>query len=280
MVADPQGGEHQAGIVAASRHISGKRYETSPPKTIPASGSGRCRVARVLAQRGGAELSGAAGARDRRLSGWRSDRHHRASDRAVVVRATRPAIRRREPARRCRQYRDRGGRARAPRRLHAAHRRCDQRGQCDTLRQTQFQLPPISAQASRRALRRRSSMPGSRPAYALQTIKEIPYVRWREYNPEDAVRFYALRLREAGMNQVEVRTRILNRDGTARAGLQSDPRHEHHGHPAARGGDEGIVAADMRPSAVAAQPRTAGSSIRTLLDRKAAKFGKDISPKW
>jgi NitT/TauT family transport system substrate-binding protein len=35
--------------------------------------------------------------------------------------------------------------------------------------------------------------------YALQTIKEIPYVRWREYNPEDAVRFYALRLREAGM---------------------------------------------------------------------------------
>ena len=27
-------------------------------------------------------------------------------------------------------------------------------------------------------------------------------------------------------------------------------------------------------------PRTAGSSIRTLLDRKAAKFGKDISPKW
>jgi NitT/TauT family transport system substrate-binding protein len=35
--------------------------------------------------------------------------------------------------------------------------------------------------------------------YALQTIKEIPYVRWREYNPEDAVRFYALRLREAAM---------------------------------------------------------------------------------
>jgi NitT/TauT family transport system substrate-binding protein len=35
--------------------------------------------------------------------------------------------------------------------------------------------------------------------YALQTLKEIPYARWREYNPEDAVRFYALRLREAGM---------------------------------------------------------------------------------
>jgi NitT/TauT family transport system substrate-binding protein len=35
--------------------------------------------------------------------------------------------------------------------------------------------------------------------YALQTLKEIPYARWRDYNTEDTVRFYALRLREAGM---------------------------------------------------------------------------------
>jgi NitT/TauT family transport system substrate-binding protein len=35
--------------------------------------------------------------------------------------------------------------------------------------------------------------------YALQTMKEIPYDKWREYDPEDAVRFYALRLHEAGM---------------------------------------------------------------------------------
>ena len=35
--------------------------------------------------------------------------------------------------------------------------------------------------------------------YALQTLKEIPYARWRDYNVEDTVRFYALRLREAGM---------------------------------------------------------------------------------
>jgi len=35
--------------------------------------------------------------------------------------------------------------------------------------------------------------------YALQTMQEIPYNRWREYNPEDTVRFYALRLHEAGM---------------------------------------------------------------------------------
>jgi NitT/TauT family transport system substrate-binding protein len=35
--------------------------------------------------------------------------------------------------------------------------------------------------------------------YALQTIKELPYERWREYDPEDTVRFFALRLHEAGM---------------------------------------------------------------------------------
>jgi hypothetical protein len=35
--------------------------------------------------------------------------------------------------------------------------------------------------------------------YALQAIRELPYNKWREYNPEDTVRFYALRLHEAGM---------------------------------------------------------------------------------
>ena len=35
--------------------------------------------------------------------------------------------------------------------------------------------------------------------YALQTLQEIPYAKWREYDPEDTVRFYALRLQEAGM---------------------------------------------------------------------------------
>jgi NitT/TauT family transport system substrate-binding protein len=35
--------------------------------------------------------------------------------------------------------------------------------------------------------------------YALQTMKEVPYNRWREYDPEDTVRFYALRLHEIGL---------------------------------------------------------------------------------
>jgi len=36
-------------------------------------------------------------------------------------------------------------------------------------------------------------------AHAFQTLKEIPYGKGAEYNPEDTVRFYALRLHEAGM---------------------------------------------------------------------------------
>jgi NitT/TauT family transport system substrate-binding protein len=35
--------------------------------------------------------------------------------------------------------------------------------------------------------------------YAVQALKEMPYGRWREYDAEDTVRFYALRLHEAGM---------------------------------------------------------------------------------
>ena len=35
--------------------------------------------------------------------------------------------------------------------------------------------------------------------YALQAMKDVPYGKWREYDPEDTVRFYALRLHEVGM---------------------------------------------------------------------------------
>jgi NitT/TauT family transport system substrate-binding protein len=35
--------------------------------------------------------------------------------------------------------------------------------------------------------------------YALQMLKEVPYNKWREYDPADTIRFYSLRLREAGM---------------------------------------------------------------------------------
>jgi NitT/TauT family transport system substrate-binding protein len=34
---------------------------------------------------------------------------------------------------------------------------------------------------------------------ALQSLKDIPYATWRDFNAEDTIRFYALRLHEAGM---------------------------------------------------------------------------------
>jgi NitT/TauT family transport system substrate-binding protein len=33
----------------------------------------------------------------------------------------------------------------------------------------------------------------------VQTMRDMPYARWRELDAENTVRFYALRLREAGM---------------------------------------------------------------------------------
>ena len=35
--------------------------------------------------------------------------------------------------------------------------------------------------------------------YSLQAMREVPYTRWRNYDPEDTIRFYALRLRDAGL---------------------------------------------------------------------------------
>jgi NitT/TauT family transport system substrate-binding protein len=35
--------------------------------------------------------------------------------------------------------------------------------------------------------------------FALQALREVPYDKWREYDPEDTLRYYALRLHEAGM---------------------------------------------------------------------------------
>src|SRR5262245_27558547 len=35
--------------------------------------------------------------------------------------------------------------------------------------------------------------------YALQTLNDVPYNKWRDYDPEDTIRFFSLRLREVGM---------------------------------------------------------------------------------
>jgi NitT/TauT family transport system substrate-binding protein len=39
----------------------------------------------------------------------------------------------------------------------------------------------------------------NRHDYALQVMKEVPYRKWRDYDPADSVRFYALRMHESGM---------------------------------------------------------------------------------
>jgi NitT/TauT family transport system substrate-binding protein len=48
--------------------------------------------------------------------------------------------------------------------------------------------------------------------YALQTMKEVPYSRWREYDAEDSVRFYALSLHDIGM--IKTSPNKLIREGT------------------------------------------------------------------
>ena len=35
--------------------------------------------------------------------------------------------------------------------------------------------------------------------YAVEALRAIPYDRWREYDPEDTLRYYALRLYELGI---------------------------------------------------------------------------------
>ena len=35
--------------------------------------------------------------------------------------------------------------------------------------------------------------------YVLQALKDIPYDKWRDYDPEETIRFFGLRLREVGM---------------------------------------------------------------------------------
>jgi NitT/TauT family transport system substrate-binding protein len=42
---------------------------------------------------------------------------------------------------------------------------------------------------------------GYEPRYevALEVLRSLPYARWRESNPEDTLRFHALRLHEVGM---------------------------------------------------------------------------------
>jgi NitT/TauT family transport system substrate-binding protein len=58
----------------------------------------------------------------------------------------------------------------------------------------------VCAQEPERVARLLASK-GVEPRYeiGLEVLKDLPYNRWREANPEDTLRFYALRLHEVGM---------------------------------------------------------------------------------
>jgi NitT/TauT family transport system substrate-binding protein len=48
--------------------------------------------------------------------------------------------------------------------------------------------------------------------YALEALTELPYASWRESDPEDTVRFFALRLHEIGM--IKSTPQAIIADGT------------------------------------------------------------------
>ena len=55
----------------------------------------------------------------------------------------------------------------------------------------------VAQRLADRGFTRRSDYAGEE--YARQGLAEVDYRSWRDYDPEDTVRFYALRLRELGM---------------------------------------------------------------------------------
>ena len=46
--------------------------------------------------------------------------------------------------------------------------------------------------------------------FALQALKEIRYDRWRDYDPADSIRFYALRMNEVGFVKANPNEIIAN----------------------------------------------------------------------
>jgi NitT/TauT family transport system substrate-binding protein len=48
--------------------------------------------------------------------------------------------------------------------------------------------------------------------YALQTLSELPYDKWREYDAEDTLRYYALRMRDVGF--IKASPQKIIADGT------------------------------------------------------------------
>jgi NitT/TauT family transport system substrate-binding protein len=89
---------------------------------------------------------------------------------------------------------------------------------CMVASRTEFlQKYPIASKRILRALLKATDLCASEPErvarlmvergfterydYNLQTLQELPYAVWRDFDPEDSVRFFALRLNEAGFTK-------------------------------------------------------------------------------
>jgi NitT/TauT family transport system substrate-binding protein len=57
----------------------------------------------------------------------------------------------------------------------------------------------LCAEQPEQAARYLSTKGYERYERALEVLRDLPYRRWREADPEDTLRFHALRLREGGM---------------------------------------------------------------------------------
>src|SRR5262245_43610935 len=159
-------------------NCSGRHHDTSPSTISADRGMRRCATGR-LARCKSANVSKQTGAVDHRLSAGRLGRHHRAADRTMALGAARPAGRRRKPARRRHQSRDRGGGARGARRLHAAPGCAGERDQRHALRQAELRFS-----ARHRAGRRHhplSQCGGGEPSLPIKTIPEL--IAYAKANP-------------------------------------------------------------------------------------------------
>jgi NitT/TauT family transport system substrate-binding protein len=76
-------------------------------------------------------------------------------------------------------------------------------------------MHPVATKRILRAVLKAADLCGTEPArsarrlvdggftdrydYAFETLSEVPYDKWRDYDAEDTIRFYGLRMREAGL---------------------------------------------------------------------------------
>jgi NitT/TauT family transport system substrate-binding protein len=84
-----------------------------------------------------------------------------------------------------------------------------------TLGRNASSRPPMFCASEPKRLAQRLVEQGysKRYDYALEALSEIPYDVWREYDPEDTLRLFGLRLYEAGLIQASPNKLIAEHTG-------------------------------------------------------------------